>query len=133
MLRNSACRRPRSQGAEGSPRVVRARATIAAAPWCPRNERFAEVVREAFITGSSPSHFPDENDERGWVSASTTETPASSGYAIWKDRFDSPNQNPSMTLLDGFSGSTAAPSVTNIGMKCSAVGCAYGMPGARLR
>jgi hypothetical protein len=23
-------------------------------------------VREAFVTGSSPSHFPDENYERSW-------------------------------------------------------------------
>jgi hypothetical protein len=39
---------------------------IPAAPWCPRNEKYAAVVREAFITGSSPSDFPDENYERDW-------------------------------------------------------------------
>jgi Protein of unknown function (DUF1479) len=39
---------------------------IPAAPWCPRNEKYAAVVREAFITGSSPGDFPDENYERDW-------------------------------------------------------------------
>jgi len=39
---------------------------IPAAPWCPRNEAYAASVREAFITGSSPSDFPDENYERSW-------------------------------------------------------------------
>ncbi len=32
---------------------------IPAAPWCPRNEAYAATVREAFLTGSSPSDFPD--------------------------------------------------------------------------
>ncbi len=39
---------------------------IPAAPWCPRNETYSATVREAFLTGSSPSDFPDENYERGW-------------------------------------------------------------------
>jgi hypothetical protein len=39
---------------------------IPAAPWCPRNERYAAAVREAFITGASPSDFPAENYERDW-------------------------------------------------------------------
>ena len=39
---------------------------IPAAPWCPRNERYAESVREAFLTGSSPSDFPEEHYEREW-------------------------------------------------------------------
>jgi uncharacterized protein DUF1479 len=39
---------------------------IPAAPWCPRNADYAKDVREAFITGSSPSDFPDENYERQW-------------------------------------------------------------------
>lgn len=39
---------------------------IPAAPWCPRNEHYAANVRDAFITGSSPSDFPDENYERSW-------------------------------------------------------------------
>jgi Gig2-like len=39
---------------------------IPAAPWCPRNERYATHVREAFLTGSSPSDFPDEHYERTW-------------------------------------------------------------------
>jgi hypothetical protein len=39
---------------------------IPAAPWCPRNETYAATVREAFLTGSSPSDFPDENYEREW-------------------------------------------------------------------
>jgi hypothetical protein len=40
---------------------------IPAAPWCPRNEAYSTIVRDAFITGSSPSDFPDENYERNWV------------------------------------------------------------------
>jgi hypothetical protein len=39
---------------------------IPAAPWCQRNERYAAAVREAFISGTSPSDFPVENYERDW-------------------------------------------------------------------
>ncbi len=39
---------------------------IPAAPWCPRNERYAASVRDAFATGSSPSDFPAEHYEREW-------------------------------------------------------------------
>jgi hypothetical protein len=39
---------------------------IPAAPWCPRNEKYAKNVREAFRTGSSPSDFPEEHYEREW-------------------------------------------------------------------
>jgi len=40
---------------------------IPAAPWCPRNERYAEKVRAAFATGSSPDDFPAEHYERDWA------------------------------------------------------------------
>jgi hypothetical protein len=40
---------------------------IPAAPWCPRNERYAVSVREALATGSSPSDFPAEHYERDWT------------------------------------------------------------------
>ncbi|MFF0111674.1 DUF1479 domain-containing protein [Streptomyces prasinus] len=40
---------------------------IPAAPWCPRNEEYAATVREAFLTGSSPSDFPEEHYERDWT------------------------------------------------------------------
>lgn len=39
---------------------------IPAAPWCPRNEEYSVLVREAFLTGSSPSDFPAEHYERAW-------------------------------------------------------------------
>ncbi|MET8085809.1 DUF1479 domain-containing protein [Micromonospora sp. NPDC005197] len=39
---------------------------IPAAPWCPRNEKYAANVREAFLSGSSPSDFPAEDYEREW-------------------------------------------------------------------
>jgi hypothetical protein len=39
---------------------------IPAAPWCPRNERYAAQVRAAFTTGSSPDDFPAEHYERDW-------------------------------------------------------------------
>jgi hypothetical protein len=39
---------------------------IPAAPWCPRNEEYAANVRESFVTGSSPSDFPEEHYERSW-------------------------------------------------------------------
>jgi hypothetical protein len=39
---------------------------IPASPWCPRNERYAGSVREAFLTGSSPTDFPAEHYERDW-------------------------------------------------------------------
>lgn len=39
---------------------------IPAAPWCPRNERYAAHVRAAFEKGASPSDFPEENYEVDW-------------------------------------------------------------------
>jgi hypothetical protein len=39
---------------------------IPAAPWCPRNEAYAESVRDAFLSGSSPADFPPEHYERPW-------------------------------------------------------------------
>jgi hypothetical protein len=39
---------------------------IPAAPWCERNETYAANVREAFLTGASPSDFPAEDYERTW-------------------------------------------------------------------
>jgi hypothetical protein len=39
---------------------------IPAAPWCPRNETYAASVRDAFLTGSSPTDFPAEHYERTW-------------------------------------------------------------------
>ena len=46
---------------------------IPAAPWCPRNEEYAVSVREAFLTGSSPSDFPAEHYERDWTGRFTVE------------------------------------------------------------
>jgi hypothetical protein len=40
---------------------------IPAAPWCPRNDQYAPTVREAFLTGDSPSDFPEEHYERTWA------------------------------------------------------------------
>src|ERR687897_2338421 len=39
---------------------------IPAAPWCPRNEKYAASVRDAFARGDSPSDFPEEHYERSW-------------------------------------------------------------------
>ncbi|MFD9699848.1 YbiU family protein [Lentzea sp. NPDC059081] len=39
---------------------------IPAAPWCARNERYAEEIQRAHAAGDSPSDFPDENYERAW-------------------------------------------------------------------
>jgi hypothetical protein len=44
---------------------------IPAAPWCPRNERYAERVRSAFLAGMSPSDFPAEHYERDWHDRTT--------------------------------------------------------------
>ena len=46
---------------------------IPAAPWCPRNEAYAESVRDAFTTGSSPSDFPEEHYEREWIDRFTVD------------------------------------------------------------
>ena len=35
--------------------------------WCPRNEAYAASVRQAFLTGSSPTDFPGEHYERDWT------------------------------------------------------------------
>jgi hypothetical protein len=40
---------------------------IPAAPWCPRNESYAQSVRDAFLSGSSPTDFPEEHYERNWT------------------------------------------------------------------
>jgi hypothetical protein len=40
---------------------------IPAAPWCSRNETYVESVRDAFLTGSSPTDFPEEHYERTWT------------------------------------------------------------------
>lgn len=40
---------------------------IPAAPWCPRNERYAMSLGPAFLDGRSPSDFPDEHYEVDWV------------------------------------------------------------------
>jgi plasmid stability protein len=39
---------------------------VPAAPWCARNEQYAERVRETFVAGFSPPDFPDESYERDW-------------------------------------------------------------------
>lgn len=39
---------------------------IPAAPWCTKNEAYAEGVRKAFSSGSSPDDFPEEHYEREW-------------------------------------------------------------------
>ncbi|HEX2805962.1 MAG TPA: YbiU family protein, partial [Kineosporiaceae bacterium] len=46
---------------------------IPAAPWCPRNERYAACVRTALQTGSSPTDFPAEHYERSWPNRFTVE------------------------------------------------------------
>ena len=39
---------------------------IPAAPWCAKNERYADSVREAFRSGHSPADFPEEHYEADW-------------------------------------------------------------------
>ena len=39
---------------------------IPAAPWCPRNERYARSVLSAFEAGDSPGDFPEEHYEHTW-------------------------------------------------------------------
>lgn len=39
---------------------------IPAAPWCPRNERYASSLAESLRAGSSPSDFPEEHYEEQW-------------------------------------------------------------------
>ena len=39
---------------------------IPAAPWCPKNERYAASVRAALVSGSSPADFPAEHYEADW-------------------------------------------------------------------
>lgn len=39
---------------------------IPAAPWCRKNEEYADHVRKAFRGGESPSDFPAENYEANW-------------------------------------------------------------------
>ena len=46
---------------------------IPAAPWCPRNERYARSVLSAFLAGDSPSDFPEEHYERTWPNRFTVD------------------------------------------------------------
>ena len=46
---------------------------IPAAPWSPRNEEYAVHVRDAFLTGASPSDFPEEHYERSWTGRFTVD------------------------------------------------------------
>jgi Protein of unknown function (DUF1479) len=39
---------------------------IPAAPWCAKNARYADVVRESFLAGRSANDFPDEHYESDW-------------------------------------------------------------------
>lgn len=39
---------------------------VPAAPWCAKNEAYAETVLEAFRAGRSPGDFPEENYEADW-------------------------------------------------------------------
>ena len=39
---------------------------IPAAPWCTKNEQYAELVREASLAGKSPYDFPQEDYEANW-------------------------------------------------------------------
>jgi len=39
---------------------------IPAAPWCSKNEAYAALVREAFLSGKSPFDFPQEDYEADW-------------------------------------------------------------------
>jgi hypothetical protein len=39
---------------------------IPAAPKCTKNDRYAALVREAFLSGNSPYDFPEENYEANW-------------------------------------------------------------------
>jgi hypothetical protein len=39
---------------------------IPAAPWCARNARYASILLQEFLSGSSPSDFPPEHYERTW-------------------------------------------------------------------
>jgi hypothetical protein len=47
---------------------------IPAAPWCDRNARYAESVRNAFLDGSSPADFPEEHYERTWPDRPTIDS-----------------------------------------------------------
>jgi hypothetical protein len=40
---------------------------IPAAPWCSKNEAYARLVREAFLSGQSPYDFPEEHYEVSWT------------------------------------------------------------------
>jgi Protein of unknown function (DUF1479) len=39
---------------------------IPAAPWCSKNAKYADLVRESFLTGKSANDFPDEHYEANW-------------------------------------------------------------------
>lgn len=47
---------------------------IPAAPWCQRNERYAESVRHAFAGGTSPTDFPEEDYESSWPDRPTIDS-----------------------------------------------------------
>jgi hypothetical protein len=40
---------------------------IPAAPWCAKNAKYADQVRESFLVGNSANDFPDEHYESTWT------------------------------------------------------------------
>ncbi len=44
---------------------------IPAAPWCAKNAKYADLVRESFLSGCSANDFPDEHYEATWPSRFT--------------------------------------------------------------
>nr|WP_308437091.1 YbiU family protein [Streptomyces olivaceoviridis] len=74
-LRHGPQRRP-----GGEPEGLGQRHVHPRRPLVPRNERYAALVREAFVTGSSPSDFPEEHDERAWTGRFTLDQLNDTGH-----------------------------------------------------
>src|SRR5580765_3021504 len=95
-------------------------------------------VRIAVITfllvdrGASDHHAPAPAGGRALTdSLRGTAGDSQQPHPTWNDRLANPIWKSSMMTFGGAAGSVAAPKVTKIGVECSTVGCAYGMPGAR--
>ena len=93
-------------------------------------ERLVSAVMSALVSSAQTSGRPASPALGATLAAAgaaavvdASEVPVAP-YAAWKERLARPMKKPSTVVVTGASGSAAAPSATNRGVKCSTVGCA---------
>lgn len=86
--------------------------------WTPMSEMVLRTVERSGVDNNPRIEKESE------VSRFQLQPASPAGYTTEKDRFAKPNWKPVMAVVTEASGFSAAPSVTNSGVKCSTVGWA---------